>query len=249
MKPSLILLALVFSCTAAHARPNFQAQLLQGKKGKTDDHVQWTLADWLTQKNKISLMDQWLAMHMGARWFEFSASGASQELTIRTTTGATTATNTAKGQIYTANIQLSILNLNGEYQKTDDDREAYGGAAGLRLLGSSLQGTNLIARYGWRRTIDLKAPEHWDNQYAEGSLQIYILQAIGIRGEYRYYFPADSDLGNRMQGHRVTAGAFLEFIIFRIHADYFQEPMQISTNGTVTSRAGEGFQGGLSLYF
>lgn len=231
------------------ASANFQTDLIRGKKGPTDDKVQWTLVDWLDEKKKMSLMDQWLALHSGSSWFDLSVSGAAQQLTVRTTNATTHTSTTQNGQQYTMDIYISILNLNGEYQKTDEPREEYGGAAGLRLFGGSSQSTNLVGRYGWHRTIDLKTPEQWDNQYAEGALQLYIISAMGLNGQYRYYFPADSSLGKRMQGHRVTAGAFVEFLVFRIYANYFQEPMEISDKGVVTTRAVDGFDGGLKLLF
>lgn len=246
MRILALTLTLTFSYSASAI---FQTELLRGKRSRGDSSVHWTLADWLTQKNGSRLMDQWLALNSSGEWFEFNVSGNAQEFKVKTDNGTTQVSKNQRGENYEVDIYLSILNLNGEYRKTDDDRESFGGAAGFRLLGSNSQSTNLVARYGWRKLIDLSQPEHWEQQYAEGSLQLYVIEDFGIRGTYRYYFPADSDRGTRLQGHRVTAGAFLEFMIFRIYADYFQEPMEVSSQGVVTQRSEDGFQGGLKLFF
>ena len=245
----LITLNVLSFITLAASAANFQTELLRGKKARGDSSVRWTLADWLTQKNTARLMDQWLALNSSGEWFEFNVTGAAQDFKVKSDNGTTQVSTNQKGQNYEVDIYLSILNLNGEYRKTDDDRESFGGSAGLRLLGATSQSTNLVARYGWRKLTDLRQPEHWEQQYAEGALQLYVIEDFGIRGKYRFYFPSTSDQGSRLQGHRVTAGAFFEFMIFRIYADYFQEPMEVSSQGVVTRRVEDGFQGGVKLFF
>jgi hypothetical protein len=247
MKKYLIIILASFPIAAS---ANFQTDLLRAKRGRNGGvDAQWTLADWLSQKNKASLMNQWLALHSSSDWFEMNVSGASQQFKFKSDNGTTSSSTNQTGQTYTTDINFSIFNLNGEYQKTNDDKESYGGAAGLRLLGGSAQSTSLTARYGWRRLSDLKTQERWENQYAEGVLQLYIVQEFGVNGTYRYYFPATSNQGSRLEGHKVTAGVFFEFFIFRVSADYFQEPLQLSKDGVITRQSSEGFQGGVKLFF
>ena len=241
---------LLITTVCFQASANFQSEFLKTKKGKsTGGKVQWTLADWLGQKSRNSLMDQWLALNSKSDWFEMNVGGASQQYKLKSETGGVSTSTDQTAQTYVADLYLSLLNLNGQYTKSDDNKESYGGAAGLRLLGASAQSTNLIVRYGWRKLLDLKIPEIWENQYAEGALQLYIFTEFGLTGNYRYYFPADSNRGTRLEGRKVTAGVFFEFSIFRISANYFQEPLELSSNGVVTKQNTDGFEGGLKLFF
>jgi len=250
MKIRLLILTLAMTL-GAQASANFQSDMMKSKRSKNPQSTegQWTIADWLAQRSRVRLMDQWLEMHTNHSWAELVLNGAGQEFTYKTSSASAATKSTQTGQLYQADIFLSILNLNGEYQKTDNSKESYGGAAGLRLLGVSAQTTSLIARYGWRRLSDLSLPERWENQYVEGQLQLYIVQEFGLTGTYRYYLPATSNQGDSLEGHKATYGVFYEFSGIRIFADYFQEPLQLSKNGTSTSLSSDGFDGGLKLFF
>lgn len=240
-----LIFALFFS---ANAFALFQTDLLKGKK-TTGTATQWTLADWLTQKNKQKLADQWLALHSSSTWFELNTSAASQQYKLKSSTGSLSSSTNQNAQVYRVDMYASIFNLNGEYEKTNDSKESYGGAAGLRFFGSSSRSTSLVARYGWRRLTDLKNQERWENQYLEGALQLYLVESFGLNGTYRYYFPATSNKGTGLQGNKVTAGAFFEVLIFRFYASYFQEPMQKTSAGVISKEQREGLEGGIKLLF
>lgn len=244
MKKLLVLLLIPF-----HANAYFQLDLMKAKKVDREA-TQWTLFDWMAQKNRVALMDHWLALNRSANWFELNAGATRGRLKLKSETGAITTTVNQDVQTYHLDMYLSILNIRGEYDKYGDEREAYGGALGLRLLGTSSQTTNLIARYGWRKTNNLVSQEVWENQYAEGNLQIYLVKAFGLNGAYRHYFPADSNKGTSLKGYRATAGAFLEFLIFRVYANAFQEPLERrASDGTVTKDDRSGIEGGVRLFF
>ncbi len=236
---------LTFSIQAA---AYFQADLLKGKKTK-NDAVQWTLSDWLTQKNKAALLDQWLALHSSSNLFEMNLRGGGQQYKLKTGVGAAAASTNQNGQSYDADFYVSIFNLHGEYEKNNESKESYGGAAGLRLLGKNSQTTSLVARYGWRRLSDLLSQEHWDNQFAEGVLQLYLINQVGLQGSYRYYFPNTSTQGTKLEGHKIAAGAFFEFLIFRLYGNYYQEPLEKTSVGVVSKEERQGIEGGLQLFF
>lgn len=239
-----ILLSLFIFTSPAFAF--FQMDFLKGKNSSASNS-KFTLADWLTQKGNAKLADQWLALNRaGGGWFEFNPSAAHANYKVKTTTGGVSSSVTRDSQRYTADTYLSILNLYGEYEKSSDNIEEYGAAAGLRLFGSSSQSTNLVARYGFQRRQNLTTQERWDNPYVEGLLQLYVLANFGVNGQYRYYFPKDSNQGTRLEGHRVTAGAFFDVAIFRLYANYYQQPMKV---GAATNEDREGYEAGVKLYF
>ncbi len=240
--------ALVFlTILASPAHAYFQMDFLKNKN-TAKATSQWTLADWLQQKSKSRLADQWLAMNRAqGNLFEINLAGGHNEYKVKT--GPLSAAVDHNSQSYQLDLYISILNLSGEYEKTDNDLESYSGAAGLRLLGSSSQTTNLIARYGLRQLRDLNSQEEWKNTFAEAQLQLYVISAFGLQGKYRHYFPDDSNRGNKLEGHRVTAGAFLEFGLLRFFGNYYQEPMEETAAGVVTKEERTGYEYGMKLFF
>lgn len=245
-------LILVLCLLPMTANAYFQMDLLKGKK-TNKEATQWTLADWLTQKNKMSLLDQWLAMNRSANWFELNLSTTRGRLKLKNETGGVTTTINEDHEAYHADMYISFINLNGEYEKHDGENnksENYGGALGIRLLGTSSQTTNLTLRYGWRKFRDITAQEEFENQYAEGHLQLYLISKLGLQGSYRHYFPNKSNLGTEMKGYRATAGAFVEFLIFRVYGNAYQEPIErTAADGTVTKSDRSGVEGGVKLFF
>lgn len=247
-KRFLLLPVLWFSCSA-HAY--FQLELMKSKRSSDRQASQWTIGDWLAQKNRVNLMDHWLAMNTKSGGIEINTNAGAQQFQLTTDSGSGEVKKTHNGQVYSLDMYILLLNLHGEYEKTDNGWESYGGAAGLRLLGDSSQTSSLVARYGWRKKHDLNSMEIWENQYVEGVLQLYLVQFFGLQGQYRYYFPNESNKGRRYQGHKTTAGVFLEMGLFRLYANAYQEPMEIASTDqtTVTKESRQGLEGGLKLYF
>lgn len=240
----------LFTLFAFYSQPSlafFQMDFLKGKN-TSKSSSQFTLADWLTQKGNAKLADQWLAMNRaGDGWLEFNPSASHQSYTVKTTDASGSVTKTKDSQKYTADMYLSILNLYGEYEKSSDNIEEYGGAVGLRLFGTSSQSTFLAARYGFLRRQNLTTQERWDNPFVEGQLQLYIISQFGLNGQYRYFFPRESNQGTRLEGHRVTAGAFIEMGILRVFANYYQQPMNVGTGG-VQKEERTGYEAGVRFY-
>ncbi|MBX3023199.1 MAG: hypothetical protein KF799_16110 [Bdellovibrionales bacterium] len=232
--------------------PAFAFFQMDFMKGKTESKAssRWTLSDWLSQKNKMRLADQWLmANRAGDGWFEFNPSATTGSYKVSVDSGSGSTSVTRNSQKYTLDMYVSLLNLYAEYEKSGDDLEEYGGAVGLRVFGASSQTTNLVARYGFQRSQSLSTQERWDNPYAEGLLQLYILQNFGLNGQYRYFFPKDSNHGERLEGHRTSAGAFLEFLFVRFYANFYQQPMKRTSGGTVTTEKRDGYEAGARFFF
>lgn len=242
------LILIPFFAFAFQAHAYFQMDFMKNKAANRASS-RWTLGDWLAQKNKNALADHWLAMNRSANIFETNLSGGINNYKLKTSSGAATTSTNHDSQAYQLDFYISLFNITGEYEKTDNDIEAYGGALGLRLFGNSSQTTNLVARYGLRKLQNLDSQESWDNQYAEGQLQLYIVSFFGLTGKYRYYFPDESKLGNKLEGSRSTAGAFLEFGILRLYGEAYQEPMVATMSGVKVNQKREGFEYGAKLFF
>ncbi len=191
------LFVLLFFSLNAHAY--FQLDFLKNKTSAKSSS-RWTLADFLVQKNKNKLADQWLSMNRAAgQLVEINLGGGVN--TYRFKAGPTVAAITGESQSYRLDTYISFFNLMAEFEKSDDDKETYAAAAGLRLLGASSQTTNIVARYGLKEERNLSTKEISKNAFAEGQLQLYVFEFFGLMGKYRHYFPHDSSQGNRIAGY------------------------------------------------
>lgn len=230
------------------AWPYFQKDMMKAKV-QAKSQSRWTLADWLAQKNRNRLQDQWLAMNRSADWFEFNIGGGygRYDLTSVDINGASQSKHTANA--YHAEIFASIFHFFGEYEITNDRIESFGGGAGLRLLGSSSQTTNLVLRYGWRKRQNLRVGENWENEFAEAAMQLYIFKFFGLVGKYRQYGASISNLENTYRGTRTTAGVFLEYGILRGYVDFYREPTQVDRGSESTEERREGLEYGVRFHF
>lgn len=199
----------------------------------------------------MAFWDQWLAMNRQATMYEINASASHSRFKLKDTNSSNVTTSIdGESQNYNLDIYVSIFNVFGEYEKTDTDREAFGGGVGLRLFGTSSQTTNLTVRYGYRKLTDLPTAEYWENQFAEGALQLYLVKFMGLGGKYRMYFPGKSNLGSSLEGTRATGGVFFEMLLFRIFADYYQEPIVYKdAAGVISKQQREGYDAGVRFYF
>ena len=75
---SLMLVAIL----SLNAHAYFQMDFM---KNKTQARAtsRWTLADWLAQKKKMALADQWLALHSSSNWFDLSVSGQQTSFDVK----------------------------------------------------------------------------------------------------------------------------------------------------------------------
>lgn len=232
-----------------------QAQMFSGgfstRGGGGQETTRWTIVDYLAQKRSVQLMDQWLAVNRSKELFQFSFGGGPLTYDYKTTTGTASTTVSKTSLSYKAALYVSIFGLEGEYEKTNHDLTSYGGAFAIRLLGTSSQDTHLTAKYGIRTQIDESSSPHekWSNQFAEGSLQIYLVKMFGLHGDYRHYFPDESSSGVDLQGHRTTAGVFFDIGLVRIYGDYFREALKYDNGATVTEKARDGYEYGARFYF
>lgn len=245
----IILWIALLTATVEPAHAYFQQELMRSRGRGSDTSTQWTLVDWLQQKNKIALLDQWLAMNTSNSLFDVSMNASGQRYKLKTGAGNVTSTQNLESQSYGLDIYVSIFGIHGEYELTKDKMESYGGSAGLRLLGNSSSSTNLAVHYGIQVRHNLVDMEQWQSQYVNGQLTLYVVKNFGINGQYRFYFPAESNLGNRLEGHKVTAGAFVEFLPFRVQGSYFQEPLKITRSGVENTEDRTGYDVSLKLIF
>lgn len=232
MKVWLLILGLVTAHASAQSMfgADFTARGSSGNSGGSKDSSRWTLTDYLSQKQKVRLMDQWLSLNGSAVKLESIISGGSLRYDMTSTDGSgvkvTSTENITTGKL---SIFYTIFGVEGEYEKSNKDWNSWSAMGSLRLLGSSQQNTNLTASYGFReKKLTGAAPETFQNQFAQGSLNIYITSFMGIDGTYRTYFDHKSNQGRNFKGVRASAGLFFEIKFLRIFGQFHQENSEIT---------------------
>jgi hypothetical protein len=213
--------------------------------------VSWNLADWLSQKRQIQLMDLWLTQNRETNLVDFYLGGGPLTYNLRTDDGTLTTRTYQRALSYRAAFYVGFVGVEGEYENTDHNTSSWSAAAGLRLLGSSSQDTNLTLKYGVRQFTDEsnEPRQQWSNRFAQGNLDLHLIDVFGLSGSYRPYFEDKTDDGTVLDGDKITGGAFIDVSLIRLYGEYFRENMKRVSATKTTHEDRDGFEFGARLYF
>lgn len=195
------------------------------KKQEEKRSNRWSLADWLATKQKIALMDQWLALHSSSSWFELVLEGMGGDLDGYESTGVSSKTSASRYQI---SAYIRALGFQYGVEKFPGLMDSSLLQANLILLGTSAQSTNIQLHYG-QRTQETSFGE-FKPSYWGASASLYLLSFLGGTYEYRKF----SSKGDYHGGKRYEYGAFLDVFFLRLKATYFKE-----RNGYTRSSIGD----------
>lgn len=247
MKKTVIFLGLIavyFLSSVSWGQSKFNIS----ERAKKREGSRWTLAEWLAQKDRNKLMDQWLWLNAPSP-YEFSLLGAYTNYKTTLASGEKEYTTTD----LEASAYASIFGLTVEYERRPDENENdLTGMFNVRVLGSSIQSSSLVVSYGQRtRTFTALDPVSITrNQFYQVSLQLYIGRYFGINGHYRNYLPYTDNYFGDITGTLTETGAFLEFESIRIFGTYFQDLQKNSNPSTPTPEINrKGIKTGLQFFF
>lgn len=209
------------------------------------ENVTWTLGDWMTQKARFKLMDQWLAVNKQANLIEFNVEGGKTNYDL--TVGGSTSSQEVDR--YSASLYISIFGIEGGYEESDENIERRFGQFNIRILGQSSRSTQLVAGYGVQKTEDTDLNTEVTNQYATGKLQLYLVSFLGLEGAYKKTFRANDNLGSEHEGERVEYGVFLEHKMIRIYGRAFEDKTFVTTSGNEERQTRDGVDAGIKLFF
>jgi hypothetical protein len=210
-----------------------------------NENVRWTLGDWLTQKRTFSLADQWLAVNTQSQLIEygFEYGRNSYEVTINGQR------NDRVIERASAQFWVSIFGI--QYTREDSDEEwlSQSGQLNVRLLGQSSRSTNLTAFYGVRDWKDKVGDGDYQNQFAGGRLNLYLVSFLGIEGQYRKDFSAQDNSNRDYESERSEYGAFIDLDILRLYGNVFRDIRTVTTSGVPSREVRDGIDAGVRLYF
>ncbi|HEY8270105.1 MAG TPA: hypothetical protein VIG33_04405 [Pseudobdellovibrionaceae bacterium] len=215
------------------------------------DHPRWTLQEWMAQKDKNRLMDLWLSMNSPSP-YELMLGISYNSYNLETTGSTTLVPHTSYLGVFSAYAQF--VGLTVEYENNaQENLNDLSGLFNLRLLGDTIQGSSLTLHYGMRtRTQGAGAttlPTHYVQQFAQASIQLYVIKNFGFDGLSRIYSPADDSNLGEIKGNLSEAGLFIDFKNIRVFGTWYKEAQRKELNTVVTEYTRTGIRSGLKFFF
>jgi hypothetical protein len=218
------------------------------KRAQARESKRWTLQEWLDQKNRNALMDQWLSMNSPSP-YEFSLQVDSFRVEYKEGSNASIKKDSLQGALHAF---AGPVGVSGHYENSlEENLSQSTGLLQFRLLGSSLQSTSLTLGLGQRsRNFIFQSSEHEiRNLVGHVMLQMYLTRHFGLKGTYQYFSPTnDSTLGNTY-GHHSEGGLFLDFKGLRIYSDFFEDVFRLKPSGIDSKYQRRGVKTGLQIFF
>jgi hypothetical protein len=214
--PLLSVILALAAPVSSHAEDVYEFVIRkQEKKAAT----RWNLADWLAQRDRMRLMDLWLAMnspspyefYLGGEYRLFSPEGASGFSGWNTHFGA---------YAHIFGLELSYTSALSDDALTFASETASQMQAlfMLRIFGFNAQATNITLHGGMRLH---RGEESYQSAVAGASMAIYLGKFFGIDGSFQHQFESTPNSnGGRFSGGTWAGGGFIEFKYLRVFGQY-----------------------------
>lgn len=209
------------------------------KKQEAKAAHRWNLSEWLDTRDRMRVMDLWLAMHSPSP-YEFYFGGAYQMGTQNTGT-------TYSAPSFSAAAYVQIFGLGLERESGLSTR--YDATFHLRFFGYNYQSTHMRAEVGLRHE-SAGSNLSFQNAIAGLGLTIYMAKPFGIEARWRHAFASTPNgSGLEFSGDRYEAGAFLDFSFVRVYGQYVYESLSVDPSNLAPDTVRSGPQAGLKLFF
>lgn len=229
----LALAALFLAIAASRAARADDVYTFIVKKQETKKSYNWWLTDWLEKRDKMRLMDLWLALHTPTP-YEFFVGGSY------------VSTGSSKGNDFHAGAFNRIFGL--EFHRDSSVQTRYTGLFNFRIFGYFDQATNITLQGGLRST---SLPQDSTRSPLVGAkADLYLAPGLGVHGLYRHFYRSTPNaMDVRVSGDRWEGGGFIEFKVLRIYGNYISEPETTVTNNVTTATSRTGWEAGARIYF
>lgn len=211
------------------------------KKQEEKKKTRWSLSEWLETRDRMRLMDLWLAIHSPSP-YEFYLGGDYHFGGLKSDTPSV---SSAYGSIrgYAAAF-ASIFGLEGQYDSTASRKL---GIFHVRIFGFHNQSTHITLQTGLRSEAE---PENLRHIFAGVTAAFYFHRYFGIEGLYRNYFASVNSVnGVKTSGTRYEGGAFVDFKFTRVYGTYFYELERVRGNPAQSNQTRSGVLAGVKLFF
>ena len=227
--------------------PNFVFAQEWQKNIEKKSADRWTLQEWLNQKDRNRLMDQWLMLHTPTP-YEFALELDSLDYGV-TTAGTTTQYKTLTGSFlaYASVVGLEFKTNNNATEGFIDNTSYFH----IRMLGSADQGSHLTLSLGQksRKYQDETIPIR--NQYlGQVDLTLYFNKNFGFTYLNKGYYPITGHaIWGDLNGSQQSLRLFIDFAALRIFGGLYSETESQTLAGISTQKKIQGSTIGLKLYF
>jgi len=224
------------------------------KRAYSREKSRWTLQEWLEQRDRNRMMDLWLAFNSPSP-YEMMLGATYKSYDLEVDSPKSTAKKTSYEGELAAYAYIFGLGVEHEHNSAENYSDL-AGMFNLRIFGNSMQSTHLTLHYGLKTRTQAKPNTPEENlrlgqQFAQGSLNLYLAKPFGIEGKYRWYQPTKDDTLGDVSGDLVEGGLFIDFAALRIYGNWYLEKERKTapntTNEVTTQR--QGIKSGLRLYF
>jgi hypothetical protein len=231
--PLLIMMSVLISTPNAKADESYTFII---KKQEEKKKTRWSLSEWLDTRDRMRMMDLWLALHSPSP-YEFFLGGDYQFSKY------TNAGTYANWRIFLA-AYASIFGLQ-VIREFEPNRII--GLFHFRFFGIHNQNTNITLNLGVRAENE---PVSFKSALAGLEMTIYIAKFFGIKGLYHHYFDSTgNDTGSTLGGSRIEGGGFIDFNFVRVFGLYFSESLSSSNTTLFTGSTRYGVHVGTQIYF
>lgn len=212
------------------------------------ESTRWTLSEWMTQKQRNSLQDQWLSMNSPSP-FEFYLKGAFHSGGTKVGTAEAESYKSSSGGI---GAYAQAVGLTGEYENnTEENYNDVSGLLNIRIIGNSLQNTGITLSVG-QRTRQLEnagVSEEIKNNFGQVGIQAYFTRYFGMQGIYRTYSKDKNDALGDVDGKLVEGGLFIDFKGIRVFGSWYEDTQSAKLNSVETKTTRTGIKSGLQIFF
>lgn len=239
----LFIFTFVFSSQEAKAEGDTFIVNIFANRPEQRKQSRWTLSDWMKTKERISMMDMWLAHHGGKTMLpELALSGFytfSKQKLIDANGNTSTIDNV---NYYFANMDFYFLPLKladfGIYLNAKAIANAWSGIndsvynAGtlFRIFGTNIQNSSIVIKFGYNYS-EIKIDQFgMSKNFFAGfnvgaDMQLYIIDFLGLRTGINYLPKNNSKNDNRISLSNISYNVklFLEYKVLKFEGGYYKE--------------------------
>ena len=208
------------------------------KKQEAKKKTRWSLAEWLETRDRVMLMDLWLAFNSPSP-YEFYLGGTYQ-LSQKDDF-------VAPKKDYLGIDLAAFAHIFGFRMEYLARRSRIVAAFNVRIFGFHDQSTNITLEAGIKSEM---RGFRYRNAFLGIRTSIYLFKNSGIEGLYRnYYDSVPAQNGQVISGKRYEGTLFVDFSFFRVFGTYFSEPETLISGGVTSEGNRIGVTLGSRIYF
>ena len=234
--------------------------------------TRFTLTEWLRIKERMKLMDVWLAMFSSPKKDRFRPElnltyGLLNGSLKTDSTDYTEQKKAFKGQLWMTNLITSTigiktlnidLGIEGAVTSTDKSEPHITGsplqkhwALCLRLFGKHSQDSSLILKAGQYESKDSMVIEEksYEGKLAGAQMSLYVFKWLGLETNYLSFGHETGAFSQKLQGTYQDYLAYIEISLLRLIAGRFLETWQVDAAIERKKTSYEGVYTGLRLQF